>query len=88
MEETPYRIIKLHHRQDNFDPVLCLLEQLRAAARILRYGLRSRDVGIAQHNPFAKIKDPEKQFQAIIKERHRAKKYARKHKAELISFFR
>jgi hypothetical protein len=88
MEETPYRILKLHHRQDNFDPVVCLLEQLRAAARILRYGLRSRDIGIPQHNPFAKIKNPEKQFQAIIKERHRAKDYARKHKAEIISFFR
>jgi hypothetical protein len=85
-EQTFDRTISLHNSSEHFDPVLCLLDQLRAAGRILKYGVRSRDKAINQHNLYGKVPDGE--YQAVIKGWPEAKAFAEKHKAEIVPYVR
>jgi hypothetical protein len=85
-EDTLVRILMLHRGADDFDPATCLLEQLRAAARILKYGLRQRDRHISQYHPFHKV--PDEQYQAVIRGWERANRLAKKHGAEIVRYVR
>jgi hypothetical protein len=86
MEYTNWRILALHRRYSRFNPAACLIEQLRAAARILRYGVRERDRQICQHNDFRKV--PENEYQAVIKGWTRARRFAQEHDAEIVPYAR
>jgi len=85
-ERTSLRILGLHRRLRPFDPAHCLLEQLRAAGRILRYGIRERDRGISIHNPFDKV--PEKEYQAVIRGYDEARAFAARKGAEIVYYSR
>jgi hypothetical protein len=86
MEETPLRIVSLHRRHPGFDPVSCLLEQMRAAVRILRYGVRERDRKISQHNPYRP--DEVRDYQALVMGWDAARDLAGRHNAEIVPYAR
>jgi hypothetical protein len=88
MEETHLRLFSLHHRQDKFDPVIYILQVMKAAVRILRNGVRYRDRSVSQHNPYIKVKNPESQYQAVVKGWQQVQDLARKHNAEIIRYVR
>jgi hypothetical protein len=88
MEETHMRLFSLHNRQDKFDPVIYILLVMKAAARILRNGVRFRDRSVPQHNPYVKVNNPESQYQAVVKGLKQAQDLARKHNAEIIRYLR
>jgi len=85
-ESTRHRLLRLHSRDKAFDPAAYLVEKLRSAARVLRYGLRRRDMGITQHNQFAKV--PETEFQAVIRGYAEARRFAEQTRSEFVTFDR
>ncbi|MGA1824553.1 MAG: hypothetical protein ACMUIP_07785 [bacterium] len=85
MENTASRILSLSNK-DTFDPAICLLEQMRAAGRILRFGVRERDKGIGQLNSYKK--ELETNYQAVIKGWPQASAFAREHNAEIVQYNR
>jgi hypothetical protein len=85
-EHTNQRILSLHKSSPSFDPVACMLEQMEGAARVLRYGVRERDKGINQHNPFHKVDRGE--LQAVVEGEEEATKFAMKRGAEIIPYDR
>jgi hypothetical protein len=85
-ESTRHRLLRLLTLDTAFDPAAYLVEKLRSAARVLRYGLRRRDMGITQYNPFAKV--PETEFQAVIRGYAEARRFADQTRAEFVTFDR
>lgn len=85
-ESTRHRILRLLSKDKVFDPAEFLVAKLRSAARILRYGLRRRDMGISQHNQFGKV--PETEFQAVVRGYEEARRFAEQARAEIIYFDR
>jgi hypothetical protein len=85
-ESTRFRLVQLLSRDKIFDPAEFLVEKLRSAARVLRYGLRRRDMGISQYNQFAKV--PETEFQAVVRGYDEARRFAEEARAEIIYFDR
>ena len=85
-ESTRYRLLQMLSRDKVFDPAEFLVEKLRSAARVLRYGLRRRDMGITQYNQFAKV--PEAEFQAVVRGYDEARRFAEQARAEIIYFDR
>ena len=85
-ESTRYRLLQLLSKDKVFDPAEFLVEKLRSAARVLRYGLRQRDLGISQYNQFAKV--PETEFQAVVRGYAEARRFAEQARAEIIYFDR
>lgn len=85
-ESTRFRLVQLLSRDKVFDPAEFMVEKLRSAARVLRYGLRRRDMGISQYNQFAKV--PETEFQAVVRGYAEARRFAEQARAEIIYFDR
>jgi hypothetical protein len=85
-ESTSLRILNLLRSGPSFDPVFCFLEQMRAAARILKYGVRERDQNIQQHNPFPQVQWQE--YQAVVQGWEEARKFAREKGADIIPYER
>jgi hypothetical protein len=86
MEDTRRRILSVQRRQDHFDPAIYLLEQIRGAGRILRYGVRARDKRISQHNHYSKV--PPEEYQAVIQGQAQAQQFAKEHGVEIVSYAR
>jgi len=85
-ESTRQRLFSIQSDKNTLHPALFMLEQLRSAARILRFGLRARDRLIHQHNPFGKV--PYTMYQAVIEGRDSAQTFAAKNDAEIIYYSR
>jgi hypothetical protein len=85
-EDTLNRTISMHNRFERFDPISCLLDQIRTAGRILKYGVRQRDRAIPQYNVYVNV--PENEFQAVIKGWDEAHDFAKKHGAEIVPYER
>ena len=85
-ENTRFRLLGLLEKASELDPAAFLVAQLRATARILRYGLRQRDLGITQHNQFGKV--PASEFQAVIQGYDQASEFAARNGAEIVYFDR
>jgi hypothetical protein len=91
VEETHLRVLSMHKaygRHSLFDPAVCLLEQLRGAARVLKFGVCFRDRNINKYNDFSKISRPELTYQAIVKGWNNANAFAKKHNAEIVRYMR
>jgi hypothetical protein len=85
-EATSLRILNLLRSGPSFDPVVCLLEQMRAAGRILKYGVRERDQHLQQYNPFTRVEW--KEYQKVVNGWDEARRFAQEKRADIIPYER
>ena len=89
LEKTAYRILSENSQHtEGLNPVFLLLQLLKAAARIMRYGLLKRDERVPLHNNFCKVLNPTAIYQSVIIGEDNADSVAAQLGAEKINYIR